>query len=454
MKKFVCSIAVMLISLAAHAEKVGYRGDVLYFTADPASHPEAVHNYQDGLLIIDMGKVVAAGDYETLKTKYDVKEIVDYRGRIITPGFIDTHVHYPQISMTGSYGEQLIGCLNDYTFPTEEKFSDKQYDSHVSDTFLKQLIDNGTTTALVFATSNPVSVDALFQSALQKNMRVISGKVLMDRNAPAPLLDTPETAYSQSKALILKWQHKGRLDYAVTPRFAPTSTDAELAIAGKLLKEFPDVYLHTHLAENNQEVAWVKKLFPWSRSYLDVYDHYGLVTAKSIFAHAIHLDDQDYAVAEAKQANFSFCPTSNLFLGSGLFNLDKARKYHINVGLGTDIGAGTTFSLLQVMDEAYKVTQLRKAYSENPQEVTPLSPMENLYLATLGGAKALSLDKYIGSFENGKEADFVVLNPASTELLKMRTANSKNTADVIFPIEIMGDDRTVEHTYIMGNKAK
>lgn len=316
------------------------------------------------------------------------------------------------------------------------------------------MVNNGTTTALVFATVDPRSVDAFFNVAYQRNMRMISGKVLMDRNAPDYLLDTPDSAYKDSKMLIEKWHNKGRLKYAVTPRFAPTSTESELAVAGELLKEYPDVYMHTHLAENNQEVEWVHQLFPWARSYLDVYDHYGLVTKHSVFAHSIHIDTADYNVLSKKGSSIAFCPTSNLFLGSGLFNLDEANKYDINVGLGTDVGAGTSFSLLQTMNEAYKVTQMRKAFTNNPDGVKPLDPFEELYLATLGGARALSLDNYIGSFATGKEADFVVLNPQSTPLLKLRESKATTLRDQLFAIEILGDDRTVEHTYIMGKKAK
>ncbi|WP_419962955.1 guanine deaminase [Pantoea vagans] len=442
-----------LLSFGAAAETVGYRAEIVYFNADPAKEKHASIHYKDGYLIVKDGYILKSGDYATLKNQ-PVDNVIDYSGKIITPGFVDTHVHYPQITMISEYGEQLIGWLNTYTFPTEIKYSNHHYASQEASEFLDQLVNNGTTTALVFATSSPVSVDAFFEQALKRNMRMISGKVLMDRNAPAELLDTPKSAYEQSKALIEKWQHKGRLDYAVTPRFAPTSTDEELKIAGKLLKEFPDVYQHTHLAENNQEVAWVKELFPDSRSYLDVYDKSGLVTKKSVFAHSIHLDDTDYKVMSDKGANIAFCPTSNLFLGSGLFNLDKAHQYNIPVGLGTDVGAGTSLSLLQTMDEAYKVTQMRKAFTDKPDAVHSLTPMENLYLATLGGAKVLSLQDKIGSFTPGKEADFVVLDPLAGQVLAERNKEAKSIEETLFGIEILGDDRTVAHTYVMGKKMK
>jgi guanine deaminase len=439
---------------AATAAAVGYRGEILYFNDDPSTHSEAIQHHPDGLLVVEDGKIVASGDYAALHTQYPSIRVTDYGGKILVPGFVDTHIHYPQTEMIGAYGSQLLGWLNHYTFPTEQKFSDETYARRVARDFLDQLIESGTTTALVFATSHATSVDALFEEAYARNMRIISGKVLMDRNAPEGLLDTPESAYADSARLIEKWAGKGRIGYAVTPRFAPTSSDAELEAAGKLLKKYPEVYLHTHLAENKQEVAWVKQLFSWSRSYLDVYERYGLVTSKSIFAHAIHLNDEDYRDLSKHRAGVAFCPTSNLFLGSGLFNLDKARQFNVKVGLGTDVGAGTSFSILQTMNEAYKVTQLRKAFTDTPDAVTPLDAMQNLYLATLGGARALSLDGKIGSFLPGREADFLVLDPQSSRVMKLRTEHSKSIEDKLFAIEILGDDRTVLHTYVMGERMK
>lgn len=454
MKKKLLSVGLICLPFLSQASVIGYKGDILFFTDDPTRSADAVNYYPDGVLLVQDGHVLDAGKFDIIKSKYNVDKVVDYTGKIITPGFIDLHVHYPQMEMTGKYGKQLIDWLNEYTFPTEEKYGNYDYASRMSDAFLNALTDNGTTTALVFATSNVVSVDAFFDRALKKNMRMISGKVLMDRNAPAPLLDTPETAYSESRALIEKWHNKGRLGYAVTPRFAPTSTEDELMVAGKLLKEFPDVYLQTHLSENKQEVAWVKQLFPWSRSYLDVYNHYGLVTKKSIFAHSIHLDEEDYHLLGRNKASVAFCPTSNMFLGSGLFNIDKMKDSGVGTGLGTDVGAGTSLSLLQTMGAAYKVNQLRKAFADNPDAISPLTPIENFYLATLGGARALSLDNVIGSFLPGMEADFIVLNPASGQLLSLREGNSTSIDDRLFAMEVLGDDRTVEHTYIMGKMMK
>jgi len=450
-----CIFFLLFGSITVQAEElVGYRGEVLYFTGNPAMVDHAYQYFPNGVLYVQNGKVVESGDYEVLKSQYANARLIDYFGHLIVPGFIDTHVHYPQSEMMAAYGDQLLDWLNNYTFPTERKFSDPVEANRVAKLFLDQLVNNGTTTALVFSTVSPVSVDAFFEESQKRNLRMISGKVLMDRNAPDFLKDTPQTSYLESKALIEKWHNKGRLSYAVTPRFAPTSSPEQLALAGKLVGEFPGVYVHTHVAENKAEVAWVKELYPDSRSYLDVYDHFGLVTDHSVFAHGIYLNDQDMQVMSKKGASIAFCPTSNLFLGSGLFNLAKANEYNVKVGLGTDIGAGTSLSILETMNEAYKVTQMRKAFVEDPSTVKPLDPMQSLYLATLGGAKALSLDDRIGGFTPGKEADFIVLGSTSIPLLNARVKNAKNIADKVFAFEMLGDDRAVEHVYIMGVQAK
>lgn len=443
-----------LFSVTVSAQVVGYKGEVLYFLSNPSKNADAYKYYKDGVLYVENGRVLEAGNFEQLKSAYKNAKIIDYSGKLIIPGLIDAHIHYPQTEMVAAYGDQLLDWLNNYTFPTERNFSNSTYASRVANLFLDQLVTNGTTTALVFSTVNPVSVDAFFEAAQKRNMRMISGKVLMDRFAPDYLVDTPESGYAQSKDLINKWHNKGRLQYAVTPRFAPTSTPEQLILAGKLVKEYPDVYVHTHVAENKAEVQWVKELFPQSRSYLDVYDQYGLVTKHSVFAHGIYLDATDMKVLSKNGAAISFCPTSNLFLGSGLFNLQNADQHNVNVALGTDIGAGTSFSILQTMNEAYKVNQLRKAYVEDPSAVKPLDPFHSLYLATLGGAVALSLDDKIGSFLPGREADFIVLNADSNPVLSARIKGSKELKEKIFAYQILGDDRSVEHTYVMGKRLK
>jgi guanine deaminase len=341
--------------------------------------------------------------------------------------------------------------LSKYTFPTEAKFKDKNYAAEIAIAFLDELLKNGTTTALVFAAVFPESVDAFFEEAERRNLRMIAGKVMMNRNAPDFLLDTAQSSYDETKTLIEKWHQKGRLLYAVTPRFAITSTDEQLDLAGKLLAEFPDVYLHTHLSENVNEVQFVAELFPNSKGYLDVYDQAGLVKEKSIFAHGVQLTDQEFKRLSETKSAISFCPTSNLFLGSGLFKLHQAKSSEdpVKVGLGTDIGAGTSFSLLQTANEAYKVVQLQNQ---------KLSSFQALFLATLGGARALSLEDKLGNFDIGKEADFIVIDPKATPAMALRNADFpvktlEQIADKAFAIMIMGDDRAIEATYIMGEIA-
>ncbi len=429
------------------------RGAFLDFVADPFYLPEteSVRYLPDGLLVLEDGKIKAFGTYADLQADYAEIPTTAYPGRLIMPGFIDTHIHYPQTGMIAAYGEQLLEWLNQYTFPTEGKFADKAYAAEVAEIFLDQLLSNGTTTALVFAAVFPQSVDAFFEAAEQRNLCMIAGKVMMDRNAPDFLCDTAESSYQETKALIQKWHKKGRLRYAVTPRFAITSTDAQLQQAGRLLKEFPDVYLHTHLSENVDEVAWVKELFPDCGGYLDTYDQAGLVTDRSVFAHGVQLTDAEFHRLSEMGSAIAFCPTSNLFLGSGLFKLEQAKstEYPVKVGLGTDVGAGTSFSILQTANEAYKVAQLRRQ---------KLSPFKGLFLATLGGAGALCLEDRIGTFDLGKEADFIVLDPGATPLMAFRNSPStpadlSELADQVFSLMMMGDDRTVQATYILGELA-
>ena len=348
----------------------------------------------------------------------------------------------------------MVDWLEKYTIPTERKFSDYPYAFKIANLFLEQLINNGTTTAQVFATIAPQSADALFTAAKARNMRMIAGSAFMDKNTPSYASITPEQAYANTKELIDKWNNKGRLNYSVTPRSAYLLSEAEIAVATRLVKEYPGIHVQTHLAENIESVDMVTKMFPGKGDYLDVYDYYGLVTDHSTFAHSIWINDKDFQLMAKKGSAAVFCPTSNLFLGSGLFNIGMANKYHTKVALGTDYAAGTTLSIPQTMNEAYKVTQLRKAFAKNPDDVKPLDPFENYYIATLGGARALDLDKYIGSFLPGKEADFIVLNLQSSPILVLRESHSKTLRDTLFAIEIVADDRTIEHTYIMGEKLK
>ena len=426
------------------ATRKAYRSAILHSVADPAEVGiEASYEYyEDGLLVVDNGKISRLGHAsELLPTLPADIEVVHYQNSLITPGFIDTHIHFPQTGMIGSYGEQLLDWLNTYTFPCERQFADKDHADKVAKLFIQELLRNGTTTALVFGSVHPESVNAFFEEAERLDLRMIAGKVMMDRNAPDYLTDTAESGYAESKALIERWHGKGRLHYAVTPRFAPTSTPEQLQLAGQLLGEYPDLYMHTHLSENLKEIDWVKSLFPERSGYLDVYDHFKLLGQRSVFAHGVHLCDAECQRLAETGSAVAFCPTSNLFLGSGLFNLTQAEQHKVKVGLGTDVGAGTSFSLLNTLNEAYKVMQLQGIR---------LHPFKSLYLATLGGARALSLDDRIGSLRAGNDADFVVLDYQATPLLDYRLQQSNSIEETLFVLTTLGDDRTIRQTFAAG----
>ncbi len=420
-----------------------FRGEIVHLVDDPVVTGERAHeHWPDGLLVLADGKVVRCGDAKALLRDLPRgAEIVDHSGKLIVPGFIDAHVHYPQADIIAAYGEKLLEWLNRYTFPTERRFADAEHAREVADFFLAELLRNGTTTAAVFATVHPQSVDAFFASASAIGARMIAGKVMMDRNCPPDLCDTAESSYEDSKRLIERWHCRDRLLYAVTPRFAPTSTERQLELAGRLLDEHDGLYLQSHVAENADEVKWVAELYPWSRSYLDVYDRFGLLRERAIYAHCLHLDAADRDRMGATNAAMAFCPTSNLFLGSGLFDVDAARRHRVHVAVGTDVGAGTSFSMLRTLDEAYKVAHLLHHR---------LSPFAALHLATLGGAQALQLDVRIGNFAPGKEADFVVLDLAATPLLERRMRHAATLEERLFALLMLADDRCVEATYLMG----
>ena len=421
-----------------------WRSAILHCTANPTEvgTEQAFEYFENGLLVVKDGIIQALGNAEDQIALLDSTiEVEHHPDALIVPGFVDTHIHYPQSDMIASYGEQLLDWLNNYTFPEESKFADKQYASDVAERFIAELLRNGTTTALVFGTVHKQSVDAFFEAALPLNLRMICGKVMMDRHAPDYLTDTPETAYEDSKELIERWHNHGRLHYAVTPRFAPTSTSEQLSAAGKLLSEYDDLYMHTHLSENRQECSWVQELFPDSKNYLDVYDQHQLLSERSVFAHGIHLCDQEYNRLSETGSAIAFCPTSNLFLGSGLFNLEKAELHKVNVGMGTDVGGGTSFSMFSTLNEAYKVIQMQ---GQN------LDPIKSFYLATLGGAKALRLDDKVGNLAVGSEADFVILDKQATPLLSKRLERAKDIKDTLFALMILADDRAIQATYAMG----
>ncbi|MEX0975513.1 MAG: guanine deaminase [Woeseia sp.] len=426
-----------------------YRASILHCLRDPGDDNDslvslasgAVEYFEDGLLLVVDGYVDFVGPAnEMLKTLPSNVQVIDYRNQLIIPGLIDCHVHYPQVDIIASYGERLLDWLEKYAYPAERRFVDANYAKEIAEHFVQELLRNGTTTACVFATVHPQSVDAIFEAASDVGMRLISGKVLMDRNCPEDLRDNPRTAYEQSRQLIDKWHGHGRLSYAVTPRFAITSSEKQLREAGRLLNEYPDVYLHTHLAENEEEVEQVARQFPWSRSYLDVYENFELLRERSIFAHCIHLNDDDRKQMANKGAAIAFCPSSNLFLGSGLFDFHAARQCNVRVGAGSDVGGGTSLSMLRTLGDGYKVLQLRGE---------KLTPFGAFYLATLGAAKALYLDDRIGSFEKGKEADFIVLDPARIDMLQ-RGGGENAISNRLFAMFFLGDNRVVREVYLMG----
>jgi guanine deaminase len=421
-----------------------YRASILHFLADPdkVDVDKSYEYFDDGILLIKQGKVVSVGPADEILAGLDNSvTVLDYPDALIIPGFVDTHIHYPQAEMIAAYGEQLLEWLDNYTFPVEQRFADSEYARDIADRFLDELLRNGTTTALVFGTVHKESVDSFFEACEARNLRMIAGKVMMDRNAPDYLLDSAESSYQDSKVLIEKWHERGRLRYAVTPRFAPTSTAAQLKKAGQLLQEHPGVYMQTHMSENADEVVWVNELFPHCDHYLHTYDEAGLLGRRSVFAHCIHLQDEEWQRLAETNSNIAFCPTSNLFLGSGLFKLKRAIAHDIEVGLGTDVGAGTSFSMLQTMAEAYKVMQLQGE---------KLTPFKAFYLATLGGAKTLDMDDLIGNFETGKEADFIVLDKAPTSFMKFRLEHCKDLFELLFVMAMLGDDRTIKATYSAG----
>lgn len=422
-----------------------HRGSIFHSLADPDQHglEDSYQYFQDGLMIVKDGLIEHLGEASVLLNQFPDIEVTEHPGKLIVPGFIDTHIHYPQTGVIASYGEQLLDWLEDYTFPAEAAFQDREHCDNTAEFFLDELLKNGTTTALVFGTVHKESVAAFFDAADKRQLRMIAGKVMMDRNAPENLTDTAQSSYQDAKALIDTYHGKHRLSYAVTPRFAPTSTPEQLEMAGKLLSEYPDLYLHTHISENKKEIQWVSELFPEHPNYLAVYDHYNLVTERSVFAHGIHLDDSECQRLSQADASVAFCPTSNTFLGSGLFNLSHLEKHQVKVSLGTDVGGGTSFSMLQTMQEAYKVCQLSGRQ---------INPFKAFYLATLAGAKALKMDDKIGNLAPGSEADFVVLDLASTPLIEKRMQTTTSIEETLFVLMILGDDRSVAKTYSGGQQ--
>ena len=419
-----------------------YRGEILSVPGDPVNAGvEAVRHYEDGLLVVEDGLVVACGPHTDLAERFtDIPaEALD---GLIVPGFVDAHVHYPQIGCIASHGEQLMQWLERHIFPAEKAFADRGHADRVAGFFLDELLRHGTTSALVFATVHAGSVDALFDAALDRDMRIVSGKVLMDLG-PEGLHDTVGDGRADTEALIARWRGRGRLGYAVTPRFVPTSSPEQLADAGSLVAAHADVLMHTHLSENLGEIAFVAERFPDAADYLDVYDRFGLVGQRSVFAHCVHMSDRALSRMAEAGAGIAFCPTSNMFLGSGLFDLAQADRHRVSIGIGTDIGAGTTLSVLHTQGEAYSTCQLRGA---------SLDPFRALHLATAGGAHVMGIADRVGSLLPGQEADFVVLDSMSTPLLARR-CTSASLHDRLFALQVLGDDRAVAATYLRGRRA-
>jgi len=425
-------------------QAVACRGALLHCLGDPAGGGRTEY-FDDAMLVVADGRIREVGPAKELERRLPSDlPVTDYPGRLIVPGFVDCHVHFPQLEMIASHGEQLLEWLERYAYPAERRYADPGYAAQAAEFFIRELLKNGTTAALVFATVHPASVDAIFSAAAQRNMRLVSGKTLMDTGCPADLSDDAEGGIADSRRLIERWHGRGRLGYAITPRFALTSSTEQLAAAGRLAAEFPDVHVHTHLAENADEISRVAERFPEARSYLDVYRAHGLLRERSVFAHCLHVDDEDRELMARGGGAIAFCPTSNLFLGSGLFDLAAARVKGIEVGLGSDVGGGTTLSIPGTLAAAYQVSQLKGQ---------PLAPYRGLYHATLGAARALRLDDAIGNLLPGKEADFVVLDLAATELIERRLARAATIEEKLFALVTLADDRVVEATYVAGERA-
>jgi len=425
-------------------QRSAHCGSILNFNADPGQQddPRAYDFWERGALIVAGGRIESVGPADAVLPLADGNmAVIDHGTRLIMPGFIDTHIHYPQTDVIASGGHNLLEWLERYTFPAEERFADADHARAVAEFFLDELLRNGTTTAQVLGTVHRQSVEVLFQAAAARGLRMIAGKTLMDRNCPEPLRDSPEQGERDMRELIEVWHGRDRLHYAITPRFAATSSVAQLQGAGRLAREYPDVYIHSHLAENRDEVAWIRQLFPDSRSYLDVYDRFGLLRDRATYAHCIYLDAVDRARMAARGAGAAFAPTANLYLGSGLFDIAASDAAGMRFALATDVGGGSSFSMLRTMAEAYKVAQLQGQQ---------LSPLRAFYLATLAGARMLGLAERIGRFAPGSEADFIVLDPEATPLLARRMAQSRTLTERLLVMMTLADDRAVAATYILG----
>lgn len=402
----------------------------------------------DGLLLTDGVRVLAAGAYAQLAPQHPDVPVTHWPGRILAPGFVDMHVHYPQLDVIGSPADGLLPWLEHYTFPHEARFADPAHAADTARFFCDELLRHGVTTALVFGTSHPASVHALFAEAAQRRLRLIAGKVLQDRHSPDGVRDQTEQSLLDTESLIRQWHGHQRLGYAITPRFAPTSSDAQLRGAGELAARHPDVWVHSHVAENTDEIAWVHQLFPAARSYLDVYARFGLLRPRAVYAHCLYLDEADRALMQQSGAAAAVCPTSNFFLGSGNFDFAAQQRQPFLHGLASDVGGGTSFSPFVTMRAAYFAGRASSLGGNVAKAAISLSPERLWWLHTAGAAQALGLQGVVGNLQAGCEADFVLLNPRATPLLARRTAQAQNLAELLFALIILGDDRVVERSFI------
>jgi guanine deaminase len=423
------------------------RGPALTFVDDPflVGTAQAMRHESDAVIAMRAGRITHFGPAGEVLRELPPGTPLRVTGpdSLILAGFIDSHVHYPQTQIMASYGEQLIDWLNRYTFVAEQEFASADHAREVAKFFIDECLRAGTTTAAVYCTVHPQSVDALFEAALARNLRIIAGKILMDRNAPAALTDSAQRGYDESKALIARWHGRGRLLYAVTPRFAASSTPEQMVMAGQLWAEHPGTWLQSHVAENRDEMSWIQSLYPERRGYLDVYDHFGQLGPRAIYGHGVWLNEGELHRCHDTGTAIAHCPTSNLFLGSGLFSVANAMKRErpVRVSLATDLGAGTSFSMLQTMNEAYKVAQLK-----GEKLSAPLA----FYLASRGAARALYLEDSVGSIAPGMEADLVVLDMKSTPLIDFRMRACGSIEEALFIQMMLADDRAIESTYIAG----
>ncbi|MEM6478593.1 MAG: guanine deaminase [Pseudomonadota bacterium] len=419
-------------------------GQTLAFDGNPFTAPwqDVTQLSSSGAVLVEDGRIMAVGQPTDLLAEHRDATLVDYGGHLILPGFVDAHAHYPQTAMIASWGKRLIDWLNEYTFPEETRFQEPGYARDIAGRYLDLLLAHGTTSVCTYCTTAPASVEAIFEAAEARGMRILAGKTCMDRNAPAPLTDTATRAYDESKSLLERWHGKGRAGYVITPRFAPTSSAAQMEALGALWAEHPDCLMQTHLSEQREEIAWVKELFPDARDYLDVYERFSLVGERALFGHAIHLEAREIDRLRDLGAALVHCPTSNTFIGSGLFDMGLARQ-GLRVGLATDTGGGSSFSMLRTMAAAYEIAQLRG---------TALHPAQLLWLATEGSAQALHLGGKIGRLAAGAEADITVLDLASTAALAQRHAHARDPWEAIFPTIMMGDDRAVADVWVAGKR--